>query len=100
MLDWLKGFLLDLVAKLLEFLMELLGWFPKKLWHEFLTKIGEWIIDITPPEVFQTAANLMSQWGPMAGYFFDLLEFNWGMSLVCSSIALRYAWSRIPFIGR
>ncbi|MCY1362471.1 hypothetical protein D9M69_491910 [compost metagenome] len=46
------------------------------------------------------AKQLLAQWGPQLGWFFDIIEFNWGMSLVVSAYTMRYVWSWLPFVGK
>lgn len=95
MLDWIK----EAFLTFLNWLLELVGWAPKKLFADFLDQMASFIEQVVPPEYMNDAANLLAQWGPAAGYFFDLIEFNWGIQLVISAIMARYAWAKIPFIG-
>ena len=95
MFDWIK----DAFLTFLTWLLELVGWAPKKVFAEFMEQMADVIVSIVPPQFMSDAASLLGQWGPAAGYFFDLIEFNWGIELVISAIMFRYAWAKIPFIG-
>jgi hypothetical protein len=96
MIDWLKGIYLQFQ----EWLIDLLLWIPRKVYAEFLDEIAGWIEKITPPGFMNDAKQLLMQWASFAGWFFDLIEFNWGMSLVVTAILMRWSWSKIPFVGR
>lgn len=96
MIDWIKL----QISNFFDWFMDLIGWYPKKMYAEFLDDISAWIIDQAPPEFLDQAVSLLSQWTGPFGYFMQLLQFNWGIQLVVSSITMRWAWSKIPFIGR
>ncbi|WP_090386276.1 hypothetical protein [Pseudomonas anguilliseptica] len=96
MIDWIKL----QISNFLDWLMELLGWYPKKLYSDFLAEIADFISDQVPPEFLDQAVSLLAQWTGPFGYFLQLIQFNWGIQLVISAITTRWVWSKIPFIGR
>lgn len=100
MLDSIKKWFGEIYEQFQEWLIELLLWIPRKLWEEFLDSIAKFIEGIDAPAFIDTAGYLLSSWSGEAAFVFDLIEFNWGISLVMSAFAMRWAWSRIPFIGR
>jgi hypothetical protein len=95
MKEWLKGILIDC----LQWFLECFEWLPKKIYSEIMAALGSFLNSIPAPEFMHQAKNLLSQWGPIAGYFFDVIQFNWGFSLVVSAMTLKFCINRIPFIG-
>lgn len=99
-MDGIKEWLSSIIGVVLKWLFDWVAWLPEKFYQKLCEKLADWIVSISPPEVVQTAANLLAQWGPTAGWFFDIIEFNWGFSLIMSSITIKWIWRKIPFFGR
>ena len=97
--DFLKDWLSDLYEQAQQWFYDFILWVPRKLWAEFLEQVADFLDSLGSPEFFKTATELLELWGPDAAYWFDLLRFNWGMSLVISAITFRYVWTKIPFVG-
>ena len=100
MLDAIKQWFNGLYEQFQKWLIDFLLWIPRKLWQEFLDSMAELIEGVPVPDYVTKATQLLGSWSADAAYWFDLLQFNWGIALVLSAIGTRWAWSKIPFIGR
>lgn len=100
MIDAIKAWFADRYEQFQQWFYDFMLWIPRKLWSEFLDQIATFLEDLGVPGFLSDASLLLASWGPDAGYWFDLIQFNWGMALVVSAIGMRYTWSKIPFIGR
>lgn len=100
MLDALKTWLADRYEQAQQWFYDFVLWIPRKLWSEFLEQMAEIVESLGVPDFLNDAIILFASWGPDAAFWFDLLQFNWGISSVMTAFSMRYAWSKIPFIGR
>jgi hypothetical protein len=99
MFEGLMNWLRERYEQFQDWLIDLLLWIPRKLWAEFLDEMAELIEGQEVPDFIGQAVALLGSWTSDAGYWFTVIEFNWGISLVMSAIGIRWAWSKIPFIG-
>lgn len=100
MLESIKQWFADRYEQFQEWLLELVLWIPRKVWEEFLDELAGVLESLGIPSFIIQASALLGSWGSDASYWFDLLQFNWGFSLVVSAISIRWAWSKVPFLGR
>ncbi|MCY1314600.1 hypothetical protein D9M68_486370 [compost metagenome] len=99
-MDSIKQWITDKLQQLLDWFYDLILWIPRKLFAATLDELATYLESIAPPEFMTQAKQLLAQWGPQLGWFFDIIEFNWGMSLVVSAYTMRYVWSWLPFVGK
>lgn len=99
MFDSITSWFSDLYEQAQQWFYDFILWVPRKLWADLLEQMADLLDSVGAPGFLTDAANLLGSWGPDAAYWFDLLQFNWGISLVMSAYTARYAWSKIPFVG-
>lgn len=89
----------ELVLGLLDWLLELVSWIPKKIWELLLDALASAIEAIPVPDF---VANAGGWFGGIPatviylGQFFAVAE---GLAMIMSALVLRFVLRRIPLIG-
>lgn len=89
----------DLIKKALQWLFDLLLWWPRKMWELLLDGLASVIEAIPVPEFMQNLTSWVSNIDPAIAYFGAPLQLGTGMTFVALAWVIRFAIRRIPLIG-
>lgn len=88
------------VAKVfLKFLMDLVLWGPRMLYHEIADYLGAFMLSLHIGEAWLTFMTSLSAFQPYFGYWWDLFEITALLTSVTSALILRFILRHLPVIG-
>ena len=73
--------------------------FLPRIFFEFISEFVELALAELPDIPILDFSNLFSSVGPEVLYIFNLLEFQYGLTVVFSAYGARFLLRRIPFFG-
>lgn len=82
-----------------QWLIDLLLWFPRKVFQLLLEGIASVIGAIPVPEFMSSLGSWVSSIDPAIAYFGGPLQFGAGMSFVLTAWVIRFVLRRIPVVG-
>ncbi|MCY1357397.1 hypothetical protein D9M69_438880 [compost metagenome] len=94
-ISWLK----ETLVSVLDWLLELLLWLPKKLWSMLLDGLAGVIEDLPVPSFVAQADSFFGNIPGSVVYFFQFFAVGEGLAMVSLALILRFALRRIPLIG-
>ncbi|WP_285960735.1 hypothetical protein [Pseudomonas tohonis] len=95
----IKAWLVDKLQQLLDWGMELLEWFPKKLFSVVMDGLASFLEAIPVPDFIATAGSFFGGIHPGIAYVCTLLAVNEGIAMMIAALTLRFILRRIPLIG-
>lgn len=94
-LTWISDFFLGI----LEWLLELVAWVPKKIWELLLDALAAAIEAIPVPDFVASAGNWFGGIPATVIYFGQFFAVAEGLAMIMSALVLRFVLRRIPLIG-
>jgi hypothetical protein len=91
--------LIEFLQRILEWVVELLLWVPRKIWELLLDGLATLIEAIPVPSFMQNLGNFVGGIDPAIAYFGAPLQLETGMGFVLAAWVIRFALRRIPVIG-
>lgn len=82
-----------------QWVLDLVLWIPRKIYAAIADDTASFIESLNPPPGTDEFILYIAQWGDQAGYWFELLQVNWGFSLITSVLLFRWAKKFVPFFG-
>ncbi len=95
MLDWLKGWINDILAWFVDWA----EWIPKKIYSAVMDGIASFINAIPVPSFMQDAAGAFAGIPSTVMYFASAFQLAFGVKVVLAALVLRFILRRIPLIG-
>ncbi len=94
-INWLK----ETLVSLLDWLLEIILWAPKKLWSLLLDGLASVIEALPVPDFVASAGSFFGNIPPGVIYFFQFFAIGEGLAMIALALVLRFALRRIPLIG-
>ena len=91
MFDWMND--------VLQFLVDLLLWIPRKIWELLLDGIAAVVALIPMPEWVTQMASAAGAIPPSVTWWLDLFQVNTGLVIVGSAYLIRFTIRRTPVVG-
>lgn len=91
--------LIEFLQRILDWLVDLFLWVPRKLLEIFLDGLASFFEAIPVPEFMENLGNYASALDPAIGYFVAPLQLGTGLGFVILAYILRFAIRRLPVIG-
>ncbi|OHC58114.1 MAG: hypothetical protein A3J25_03855 [Pseudomonadales bacterium RIFCSPLOWO2_02_FULL_63_210] len=94
-LTWISDFFLGI----LEWLLDLVAWVPKKIWELLLDALASAIEAIPAPGFVSSAGGWFGGIPETVIYFGQFFAVAEGLGMIMSALVLRFLLRRIPIIG-
>lgn len=94
-INWLK----ETLASLLDWLLEIILWAPKKIWSLMLDGLASAIEALPVPSFVTQAESFFGNIPASVVYFFQFFAIGEGLAMISLALVLRFALRRIPLIG-
>lgn len=94
-INWLK----ETLASLLDWVLQVLLWAPKKVWSLILDGLASVIEGLPVPDFVAQAGSFFGNIPGSVVYFFQFFAVAEGLAMVSLALILRFALRRIPLIG-
>lgn len=91
--------LIEFLQRILEWIVDLLLWVPRKIWEAALDGLATLIESIPVPTFMENLGNWVAGIDPAIAYFGGALQLGTGMTFVVLAWVIRFAIRRIPLIG-
>lgn len=91
--------LIEFLQRILEWVVELLLWWPRKMWELILDGLAGLIEAIPVPEFMTNLGSLFGGLDPGIAFFLQDLQLGAGVGMVLGAYAIRFLIRRIPLIG-
>lgn len=99
MLNDALAWIAKLFLGILEWLLELVAWVPKKIWELLLDALASAIEAIPVPDFVASAGNWFGGIPSTVIYFGQFFAVAEGLAMIMSALVLRFVLRRIPLIG-
>jgi len=91
--------LIAFLENILEWLIDLFLWVPRKLWELSLDGLASLVEALPVPDFMSGLSSWIAGIDPAVAYFGAPLQIEAGMGFVITAWVLRFAIRRIPVIG-
>jgi hypothetical protein len=91
--------LIEFLQRILEWVVELLLWVPRKVYEMFLDGAASMFEAIPVPGFMSQLGNYAAGLDPALGYFLAPLQLEVGLGFVMLAYIIRFAIRRLPVIG-
>ena len=98
-MDKIIAWLSSAYEKAQNWVLDLVLWIPRKIYSSWADDIASYVESISPPDSIQQFTYYVGQWVDQAGYWFDLLQVNWGLAAITTAIMFRWSKKFVPFFG-
>ncbi|MCY1435557.1 hypothetical protein D9M71_516560 [compost metagenome] len=94
-INWLK----ETLVSLLDWLLEIILWAPKKVWGLLLDGLASVIESLPVPSFLGSVESFFANIPASVVYFFQFFAIGEGLAMITLALVLRFALRRIPLIG-
>lgn len=91
--------LIEFLQRILDWFVELLLWWPRKLWQLVLDGMASLIEAIPVPSFMSSLGSFASGLDPGIAFFLNDLQIGTGLGMIISAYIIRFVIRRIPLIG-
>lgn len=91
--------LIEFLQRILEWMVDLLLWWPRKLWEMMLDGLASLFEAIPVPDFMTNLGSFFSGLDPGIAFFLQDLQFGLGVGMIISAYTIRFVIRRIPVIG-
>ncbi|MCY1371033.1 hypothetical protein D9M68_896980 [compost metagenome] len=98
-MDSVITFIKDTITEILEWILEMVLWLPKKIWSLLLDGLASVIESLPVPDFVASAGNFFGNIPGSVVYFFQFFAVGEGLAMIATALVLRFALRRIPLIG-
>lgn len=91
--------LIEFIQRILEWVVELLLWVPRKIYELITQGLGDFFHAIPVPTFIQNLGSLTASIDPGIAYFGAPLQIGACLGIIVGAYIIRFLIRRIPLIG-